>query len=139
MTTSASSNTDHKHQFTISELAEEFSVTTRALRFYEAKGLLNPVRRGTRRIYGRRDRARLKLVLLGKRADLTLAEIKEILDLYDHNDGGAVQRQAALVKLRAQAHAIEEQICEKRRALDEVHEMCRLIERIDKKQSKSKW
>jgi len=73
--------------YTISELAREFGITTRAIRFYENRGLLNPRREGQRRIYSRRDRTRLKLTLRGKRLGMTLAEIKEVFDLYDTAHG----------------------------------------------------
>ncbi|MQM37239.1 hypothetical protein KBTX_01238 [wastewater metagenome] len=73
--------------YTISELAREFDVTTRAIRFYENRGLLNPRREGQKRIYSRRDRTRLKLTLRGKRLGMTLAEIKEVFDLYDSAHG----------------------------------------------------
>lgn len=69
--------------YSISELAREFGITTRAIRFYENRGLLNPRREGQKRIYSRRDRTRLKLTLRGKRLGMTLAEIKEVFDLYD--------------------------------------------------------
>ncbi|WP_440997767.1 MerR family transcriptional regulator [Arhodomonas sp. SL1] len=69
--------------YTISELAREFGITTRAIRFYENRGLLTPRREGQRRVYSRRDRTRLKLTLRGKRLGMTLAEIKEVFDLYD--------------------------------------------------------
>jgi DNA-binding transcriptional MerR regulator len=69
--------------FSISDLASEFALTPRAIRFYEDHGLLTPERRGSRRIYSQRDRVRLKLVLRGKRLGMSLTEIAEILDLYD--------------------------------------------------------
>src|SRR5699024_7634550 len=69
--------------YTISELAREYNVTTRTLRFYETVGLLSPTREGQKRLYRRRDRTRLKLTLRGKRLGMTLAEIREIFDLYD--------------------------------------------------------
>ncbi|SCK29077.1 MerR family DNA-binding transcriptional regulator [Vogesella sp. LIG4] len=69
--------------FSISELAQEFDVTTRAIRFYEAEGLLSPAREGQRRIYTRRDRVRLMLTLRGKRIGLSLQEIRELFELYD--------------------------------------------------------
>ncbi len=74
--------------FTITDLADEFALTTRAIRFYEDQGLLSPERRGTRRIYSQRERVRLKLVLRGKRLGMSLADISGILDLYDvdHNE-----------------------------------------------------
>src|ERR671937_1378027 len=70
-------------EFSISELAREFDVTPRAIRFYESEGLLSPRRDGQRRIYTPRDRTRLKLTLRGKRLGLTLSEIKELIDMYE--------------------------------------------------------
>ena len=71
--------------FSISELAKEFALTTRAIRFYEDEGLIAPTRSGRNRVYGSRERTRLKLILRGKRLGLSLVEIREILDLYDTN------------------------------------------------------
>ncbi|MDZ5449319.1 MerR family DNA-binding transcriptional regulator [Labrys sp. ZIDIC5] len=85
-----------KEQFTIHELVTEFEVTSRTLRFYEEKGLLIPARRGQERIYSRRDRARLKLVLMGKSVGFSLEEVKSMLDLYDLGDGQATQLRVAL-------------------------------------------
>ncbi len=82
--------------FTIGELAREFSVTLRTLRFYEDKGLIRPQRQGLNRIYGRRDRARVRLILLGRSVGFSLDEIKEILDLYDLKDGRPSQLRVAL-------------------------------------------
>src|SRR3954452_4961048 len=70
-------------EFSISELAQEFDVTPRAIRFYEAEGLLAPRREGQRRIYTPRDLTRLKLTLRGKRLGLTLSEIRELIDMYE--------------------------------------------------------
>ncbi len=86
MSTDANKNNEpaaKSETFTISDLADEFALTTRAIRFYEDHGLLSPTRKGTRRVYGQRERVRLKLVLRGKRLGMSLAEIAEILDLYD--------------------------------------------------------
>ncbi len=69
--------------YTISDLAREFALTTRAIRFYEDEGLLAPRRDGRRRVYGERERVRIKLILRGKRLGLSLSEIRELLDLYD--------------------------------------------------------
>jgi DNA-binding transcriptional MerR regulator len=69
--------------FTISDLAREFALTTRTIRFYEGEGLLTPRRSGQARIYGERERVRIKLILRGKRLGLSLTEIRELLDLYD--------------------------------------------------------
>ncbi|HZM35726.1 MAG TPA: MerR family DNA-binding transcriptional regulator [Burkholderiales bacterium] len=70
-------------EFSISELAREFDVTPRAIRFYEDQGLLTPRREGQRRVYTARDRTRLKLTLRGKRLGLTLSEIRELIDMYE--------------------------------------------------------
>ena len=70
-------------EFSISELAREFEITPRAIRFYEDQGLLAPRREGQRRIYTPRDRTRLKLTLRGKRLGLTLSEIRELIDMYE--------------------------------------------------------
>ena len=85
---SAKTSTHRRETFTITDLADEFALTTRAIRFYEDQGLLSPERRGTRRIYSQRERVRLKLVLRGKRLGMSLADISGILDLYDvdHNE-----------------------------------------------------
>ena len=77
-----------KTWFTIGDLAKEFDVTMRALRFYEDKRLLAPYREGRTRIYSRRDRARLSLILLGKRVGLSLLEIRELLESYSKKDRG---------------------------------------------------
>ena len=68
--------------FSISALAQEFALTTRAIRFYEDEGLLSPLRRGQTRVYGERERTRIKLILRGKRLGLSLSEIRELFDLY---------------------------------------------------------
>jgi len=73
--------------YTISQLAGEFALTTRAIRFYEDEGLLAPRRVGQARVYGERERTRIKLILRGKRLGLSLNEIREILDLHDAREG----------------------------------------------------
>lgn len=78
-------------QFSIRDLCDAFDVTPRALRFYEAQGLIFPERDGQRRIYDLRDRARLQLILRGKRFGFSLAEMRELLDLYDLGDGQYTQ------------------------------------------------
>jgi len=75
--------TAERTEYSISELAREFDVTPRAIRFYEDQGLLAPRRDGQRRIYTLRDRTRLKLTLRGKRLGLTLSEIRELIDMYE--------------------------------------------------------
>lgn len=99
--------TKTERTYTISQLAREFEVTPRALRFYEDKGLLTPRRDGMNRVYSHRDRARLQLILRGKRVGLSLIEIKEILDLYKVDQ--RAQAQTALKKYKARVVALEAQ------------------------------
>ncbi len=80
---------------TIRAMCEAFDVTPRTLRFYEAKGLLSPVRDGQKRLYSRRDRARLGLILRGKRFGFSLEELRQTLDLYDRDGGNTAQRRKA--------------------------------------------
>lgn len=103
------SNHAIRNTFSISDLAREFGVTTRAIRFYEDQGLLNPDREGRRRIYGRRDRTRLKLTLRGKRLGFALSEIREILDLFDSPMGEEVQLQYFLRVLNRHRTVLEQQ------------------------------
>src|SRR5271154_2286976 len=95
--------------FTMRQLCLEFKCTPRALRFYEDKGLLAPARQGLNRIYSYKDRARLQLILRGKRVGLSLAEIREILQLYGKGDGLAAQNAKALRKFRERIAAFEQQ------------------------------
>ena len=95
--------------YTIRQLCLEFKCTPRALRFYEDKGLLNPARDGMNRVYSYRDRARLQLILRGKRVGLALSEIGEILDLYEVDDGGVQQAAKSLKKFRERIVALEQQ------------------------------
>jgi DNA-binding transcriptional MerR regulator len=95
--------------YTIRQLCLEFKCTPRALRFYEDKGLLNPARDGMNRVYSYRDRARLQLILRGKRVGLSLAEIGEILDLYDADESGAAQAAKSLRKFKERIVALEQQ------------------------------
>jgi DNA-binding transcriptional MerR regulator len=95
--------------FSISDLCAEFSVTPRALRFYEDEGLIAPERRGTQRIYSHADRARLAWILRGKRVGFSLAEIKEMIDLYDVGDGRRVQKQVTLARCRDRIQLLENQ------------------------------
>jgi DNA-binding transcriptional MerR regulator len=98
-----------RDDFSISDLSSEFGVTSRALRFYEDEGLIAPVRRGTQRIYSHRDRARIAWILRGKRVGFSLAEIREMIDLYDVGDGRQVQRQVALERCRERVALLQRQ------------------------------
>ena len=100
---------DDKKTYSIRQLCREFGVTARALRFYEDKGLLAPARRGQTRVFSARDRARLMWIVQGKKVGFPLSEIRELLDLYDRQDGGAVQMAASLKKFRAQIETLQRQ------------------------------
>ncbi len=113
--------------FTIGDLAREFRVTLRTLRFYEDKGLLNPRRDGLTRIYSRRDRARLRLILMGKSVGFSLRQIKEILDLYDVRDGEVIQLRVALEKFGEQIKVLQAQKSDVERAIDELKRSSKII------------
>jgi DNA-binding transcriptional MerR regulator len=95
--------------FTITELAQEFDITPRAIRFYEAMGLLQPGRTGRNRVYTQRDRTRLKLTLRGKRLGLSLLEIRELVDMYESPADTAPQLQAFLGILAEHRRLLEQQ------------------------------
>lgn len=115
---------DDREEFTISELSEEFGITPRALRFYEDEGLISPQRRGTARIYSRRDRARLAWILRGKRVGFSLFDIREMVDLYDRNDGRREQQRVSVSKCRERIAMLEAQ---KRDIDDAIAEMTAFI------------
>ena len=114
--------------FTIRQLCLEFKCTPRALRFYEDKGLLSPARDGMNRVYSYKDRARLQLILNGKRVGLSLAAIGEILDLYEVNDGGAAQNAKSLAKFREQLVNLEAKRRDIERAISELTVACERVE-----------
>lgn len=95
--------------YTISELAREFDVTTRTIRFYEDQGLLSPRREGTSRVFSPRDRVRLKLALRGKRLGFSLAEIRELFELYDVSRDEHRQIEEFLAKLERRRARLEQQ------------------------------
>ncbi|MBD8893169.1 MerR family transcriptional regulator [Roseibium litorale] len=116
-----------KTQFTIGDLAKEFKCTLRTLRFYEDKGLLNPKRDGLNRVYTRRDRARLKLVLMGKRVGFSLTEIRDMLDLYDLRDGQVTQLRVALSRFSDQIAVLEEQRRDIEQAIEELSRTVEIV------------
>ena len=97
-----------KH-YSIGEMCDAFGVTARALRFYEDENLIAPERRGTTRLYTDRDRARLAWILRGKRVGLSLADIKELLDLYDVGDNRRTQRLKTVERCQEQVDRLKEQ------------------------------
>ena len=106
--------------YSISELAREFDLTTRAIRFYEDSGLLQPARSGRNRVYSARDRTRLKLTLRGKRLGLTLAEVKELVDMYESPRDTQPQLQKFLLVLGAHREQLEQRLSDLHTTLDEV-------------------
>lgn len=114
--------------YTISELAREFDVTTRTIRFYEDEGLLTPERRGQQRIYSAKDRTLLKLILRGKRLGFSLAECRELFELYDPASGNVVQLNRMLAKIVERRAMLEQQLHDIRLMqleLDEAEQRCR--------------
>lgn len=95
--------------FTISDLAREFGVTTRTIRFYEDKGLISPARKGQRRIYGPRDRVRLRLIMRGKRLGFSLDEIRPMIDLYDADPTEVAQLRLFIDKIRERRRVLDQQ------------------------------
>ncbi len=100
---------DAASALTITDLAQEFDITPRAIRFYEDVGLLTPSRAGRNRVYSQRDRTRMKLTLRGKRLGLSLQEIKQLVDMYDSASDTVPQLQAFLQVLAAHRQLLEQQ------------------------------
>ena len=109
--------------YTVNQLAEQLGVTARAIRFYEAKGLISPRRAGTTRVFDRRDRARLMLVLRGKRLGFSLASIREFLDLYDADRSQGAQLRLLLDSTRGRIRELERQREDLDRTLRELREI----------------
>ena len=111
----------------IAELAREFGVTTRTIRFYEDKGLLSPVREGQRRVYGPRDRVRLKLIMRGKRLGFSLDEIRELIDLYDVDHSEVTQLRHFLDKIHERKAALirqQDDIVETLMEMEKIEAQC---------------
>jgi DNA-binding transcriptional MerR regulator len=106
---SASAAAREAKTFTITELAHEFDVTPRAIRFYEDVGLLSPTRQGRNRVYTQRDRTRLKLTLRGKRLGFALQDILQLVTMYESESDTAPQLQAFLAALSAHRQSLEQQ------------------------------
>lgn len=114
-------NKDEGRRFSISELAREFDITTRSIRFYEDQGLLNPAREGQTRIYSKQDRVRLKLTLRGKRLGFSLAEIRDLFDLYDADKSSRTQLQTMLGLVEEKRETLQQQMEDIRMVLLELN------------------
>jgi len=125
--------------YSISDLARELDITTRAIRFYEEQGMLSPERRGQERIYNGKNKVTLKLILRGKRIGFSLAECKELIELYDPVDGNHKQMETFLQKIaerRTQLQQLLLDIQQMQLELDTTEERCRnALDKTDKKQS----
>jgi DNA-binding transcriptional MerR regulator len=113
---------------TIRQMCDAFDVTPRTLRFYESKELLFPVREGQKRLFTRRDRARLKLILRGKRFGFSLEEIRQLLDLYYVGDQQATQLAATLEIARGRLADMERQRDELTAAIDDMKSQMKMVE-----------
>ena len=113
--------------YSISDLSRELDITTRAIRFYEEQGLLSPERRGLERIYSARDKVSLKLILRGKRIGFSLAECRELIELYDPSSGNLKQLNSMLGKIAERRSQLEQQmldIHQMQLELDTAQERC---------------
>ncbi|MBF0269370.1 MAG: MerR family DNA-binding transcriptional regulator [Alphaproteobacteria bacterium] len=109
--------------FTISDLAREFNITTRAIRFYEDEGLISPKRDGQKRLYTQRDRVRLMLILRGRRLGFSLKEIAEIIDLYDREPGEQGQLRLFLAKIAERRQMLKQQQEDIKQTLSELDQV----------------
>ena len=114
-------------QYSISDLAREFGVSTRTMRFYEEKGLVSPLREGQKRLYSSADRVRIKLILRGKRIGMTLQECVDFIDMYDPEHNNAEQLQALIEDVKGRRERLLQQkkdIDDMLAGLDEVQDLC---------------
>ncbi|WP_432453491.1 MULTISPECIES: MerR family transcriptional regulator [unclassified Agarivorans] len=96
--------------FTISELAKEFAISTRSIRYYEDQGLLEPQRLGNKRLYNKHDKLRLKLTLRGKRLGFSLSEIRELFNLYDAKLNNSDEVLQLIEKIKSRKHSLLQQL-----------------------------
>lgn len=114
-----------RRDFSISDLRREFGLSSRALRFYEERGLLSPARRGMERVYSYKERARVALIVRGRRVGLSVSDIREILDAYDK--GEDTQNRLALDKFNQRINALRAQRLEVEKAISSLEAACRRL------------
>ena len=120
-----------REQYTISDLTTEFGCTARALRFYEDEGLISPARLGLTRVYSKRDRARLAWIMRAKNVGFSLNEIREMIDLYDLDDGRQEQRRVTVEKCRNHIAKLKHQRADIDSSIKELTQFIKLVENVE--------
>ena len=137
--TAANTNDTSRDEFLrIGEMAKEYGVTLRTLRFYEDKGLLAPKRDGSTRLYSRRDRTRLKLILLGRKVGFSLRDVKHLMDLYDPTGANTKQLRVVLDKSEKQLGRLQKQRMVIDDAIGELNAHMEAVRRMLDEQSSSR-
>lgn len=116
--------------YSISDLAKAYDITPRTIRFYEDQGMLSPVRQGRQRVFHERDHVRLRLILRGKRLGFSLAEVKEIIEMYDMESGGEKQLTYLLEKIEQRRASLEQQ-------KEDIVEILRDMKGVEKRMKKA--
>lgn len=122
---------EERETYSISDLTREFGCTARALRFYEDEGLIAPTRQGLTRIYSKRDRARLAWIMRAKNVGFSLAEIREMIDLYDLDDGRAEQRRVTMQRCKEKISKLKQQKADIESSIRELSDFVNILEHLE--------